>query len=91
MPSNDVIAKIVLCDLDLISEGKKFETLISLKKFKLVQNAWDGFRLLLCLPSNGVVRKLYSVTLTHFFKLKNWDVNIYETMRSNAILIERLL
>ena len=34
MPSSDVIAKIVLRVLDLLSVGKQFETLISLKLFE---------------------------------------------------------
>ena len=34
LPSNGFIGKIVLCELDLLFEGKKFEKLISLKMIR---------------------------------------------------------
>ena len=37
LPLNDVIAKIVLCDLDLLFEANKFKILISLERCELAQ------------------------------------------------------
>ena len=39
MPSNGIIAKIILPDLDLLFYGKKCETLTYLKWFELAQIA----------------------------------------------------
>ena len=45
LPSNGIIAKIILCDVDLLFEGQKFEMLVSLKQWEsaLKFNYWGNF------------------------------------------------
>ena len=49
---------IVLSNLSLLSEGKQFETSVSLKPLELVQKVWGDFYKFLYLPSKSVIAKI---------------------------------
>ena len=57
LPSNDV-PRWNICNV------------ISLQRWKLAKNAWDGFRRFWYLTWNKIRAKLFSVTLTYFFKIQ---------------------
>ena len=67
--SNDVISKIIFCDLDLHFEGKIFTIFISLKLQELSQKCVEEICRFLHLPStwsNGVIAKI--LLHDHVFK-----------------------
>ena len=74
MPSNGVIAKILLPDRGLLFEGKQIENVIisEIKRWKLAQKRTDWlFMDLGYLPTNDTVENLHIMILTYFFKVNN--------------------
>ena len=70
---------VVLHDLDLNVEGKKFESLIFLK------NALDNiYKFCYCYRKSASLRIMFFVTFTYIFKVKYWNVNISKTVRASA-------
>ena len=87
LPSNYIIAKIVLHDLDLLFEGQKCETSTSLKWIELAHKCLGSvFCEFWYLSAKNNSTKLYSMTLTYFLKVKRWNVNISEMVRDGAKL-----
>ena len=71
LPSNGVIAKIVLHDLDLLFEGKNCDTLIYLKLLELANKCVEGLLYNVIFAIGGQHCTNYTSTLTYFFRAKN--------------------
>ena len=67
-------------------QSQNFEMLLSLKWWKLVQNALHNFCRCWYLPSNDVIAKilLRDVILSYFFEDNKFNVNISEMVRAIA-------
>ena len=80
-----VIVKLELCALNLLFEGKKYQTLISLKWCKLALTKYIGWSFVdFHMSSNGLVKKNYARDLDLFLKNTNLKLNMSEMVRSNA-------
>ena len=74
LPSNETIAKAVLCDLDWLFQGQTFQTLISIKWWKLVVQKCMGplFRFWY-LPSKDIIAKVVLHDLDLLFQGKTFE------------------
>ena len=83
LPSNGIIAKIVLRDPVILLEDQTFFNCYISETVRTSTEMWESFVDFDICHRAVLLRKLYSVTLTYFLKVKN-KVNISETVWANA-------
>ena len=71
MPSNGVVAKIILRDLDLLFDGQNLKTIISLKRQELARNAQNDFYIFVYLLTNDRIARFTHNDFDLLFQGKN--------------------
>ena len=84
LPSNGLIAKIILHDLDILFQGNKLETLISLVWLVLAQKCMGRLLYIFIFAIEEHYKNYTPWPRPTFWRSKCWNVNILKTARASA-------
>ena len=91
MPYDGIIYKIALRDVDLLFEGRKFQTLIHQNRLELAKNASNGFNIFRYFSTNDTIAKVVSHDIYLLFQSKKCEVFISRSAKCDMTLVSGVL